>query len=48
MLLAIRGWHTNPTQELTGSEIVSHEIDPVLFITLSSTDNFLAQLNNRK
>ena len=29
------------TQELTGSEIVSREIDPVLFIHLLTTDTFL-------
>ena len=28
------------TQELTISEIVSHEIDPVLFILLLSTEQF--------
>ena len=31
------------TQELTGSEIVSRQIDPVIFIHLLTTDNFLAQ-----
>ena len=30
----------DPTLELTGSEIVSREIDPVLFTHLLTTDNF--------
>ena len=30
----------DPTQESTGSEMVSREIDPVLFIPLPTTDNF--------
>ena len=34
-------WLTgHETQELTGSEIVSREIDPVPFIHLLATDNF--------
>ena len=42
MLRAIQVWHTNPTHELTGSEIVSGENDPGLFITSLTTDNFPA------
>ena len=34
----------DPTQEFTESEIVSREIDPVLFIHLLTTDTFLLQL----
>ena len=40
-------WLTgHETQELTGSEIVSREIDPVPFIHLLATDNFLPQTCN--
>ena len=42
MLRAIRAWHTNPKQELRGSEIVSGENDPGLLITSLTTDNFPA------
>ena len=31
----------DPTQESTGPEIVSREIDPVLFIPLHTADDFL-------
>ena len=31
----------DPTEELTISEIVSREIDPVLFVLLLTADNFL-------
>ena len=31
----------DPPQESTGSEIVSREMDPVLFIHLLTPDNFL-------
>ena len=33
--------HRHERKELTESEIVPHEIDPVLFIHLLTTDNFL-------
>ena len=31
----------DPTQEWTGSEIVSRETDPVLFLLLLATDTFI-------
>ena len=35
------------TREFTISEIVSREIDPVLFILLLSTDNFLSSTEHQ-